>query len=363
MKSEYGLRVQFHSHDQDSNGENADSRRLPRDSPMSRRELIDTAYANGIDALFITNHNTLKGCREAADYAKSRYGDRMKVYPGEEVSALYGGGRKDTAHLIGLGMNEEVRRDMSIDETLDKLRSQAALVYGPHPFGCISSIGKKAKDCDIIEGFNPSNIDVYSDIAACELAKRNKKFVVAGGDSHTVSTVGKGVNIVYAENSLDSIIENVKKGRMEIVDATYNTFNEIREVVTYQFSEPGLFLADIRENRGPKSETGARLLINAYIKHPDNPIFNLMGGLLKHYLTKVSKKANIYDYNGDGMSLMKAPLKDKLMECVVGLDEKKFGHDRIDLDEYEGFLESGRSRVNKINSLNKRIRGTQLVRV
>lgn len=366
MEAQYGIKAQLHAHTSDSNGPNADSRRLLNDSPLPRNDLVDTAYRNGIQALFVTNHNTLDGYREMVDYARSKYDDRIKIYLGEEVSAEYAEGMKDTAHAGGLGMNEIVKRGMSVEETIDRLKDQAALVLAPHPFGCISSVGKRAMECDIIEGFNAGNLDIYSDIAACEFAKRNNKVLVAGGDAHIRSSVGRGTNIVYAENNLDSIIKNVKKGNLEVIDTTYNNLDELKQIVTFQFKDSKLFLDDIRNTRGPiKGPIVAgmvKMFISYYLRNTDNPLFDWMGSTLGHYTAKAQMKAHIYDYDGDGMILMKSPWGHRLKESLTGLDEKKFGKDIVDLSQYEGFLESSEARVRKINQINKELRG-QLIKV
>ena len=82
------------------------------DGTYSVQELMDYAYAKGLAAIALTDHDTVKGLKEADEYVKANYPD-MEFVPGIEFSTVNEG--KDV-HVVGLYMNYN---DQALLDTID----------------------------------------------------------------------------------------------------------------------------------------------------------------------------------------------------------------------------------------------------
>ncbi|HLC25013.1 MAG TPA: PHP domain-containing protein, partial [Nitrosopumilaceae archaeon] len=182
------LKAELHCHNQFSNFQ-LDLTEPPYDCGITITEQLEQASRLGLDVLFVTNHNTLDGYSALLEYQKHH--ERLKdihVYPAEEITADSG------THIIAYGISETIKLGQSVDEILDKIKSQGAVSCAPHPFGLSNGLREKASLCDLIEVFNSNNVDRYSNIRASHFAKINHMVEVAGSDSHVLSTLGRCTN-------------------------------------------------------------------------------------------------------------------------------------------------------------------------
>ena len=114
--------------------------------------LLATARAEGLGAIAITDHNEVSGALDARAKAEE-YG--VKVIVAEEVKTATQG------EVIGLFIEEKIRRGMSLEETIAEIKRQGGLVYVPHPFDRMHSVPDYehllavVEDVDAIEVFNP----------------------------------------------------------------------------------------------------------------------------------------------------------------------------------------------------------------
>ncbi len=82
------------------------------DGTYSVKELMDYAYAKGLAAIALTDHDTVSGLKEADEYVKDNYPD-MEFVPGIEFSTVNEG--KDV-HIVGLYMDYN---DQELLDTID----------------------------------------------------------------------------------------------------------------------------------------------------------------------------------------------------------------------------------------------------
>lgn len=82
------------------------------DGTFSVEELMDYAYAKGLAAIALTDHDTVKGLERADNYVKENYPD-MEFVPGIEFSTVNEG--KDV-HIVGLYVNY---KDQEFLDTID----------------------------------------------------------------------------------------------------------------------------------------------------------------------------------------------------------------------------------------------------
>lgn len=149
----------------------------------------------------ITDHNTFEG---AVIF-------EANCIRGEEIETTEG-------EIIGLFLTEEIRGGLTIEETVDKIREQGAIVYVPHPFDMVrgSAIKRLNFKIDILEVFNAANILSIFNKRAYDYAKRKNLLMGVGSDAHFLSNVGKA----YLEmepfdlESPKEFLKNLKNAKM-----------------------------------------------------------------------------------------------------------------------------------------------------
>jgi len=106
---------------------------------------------------------------------------KISFIPGQEV-------RTDRGDLIGLYTNETIPKGTPFAETADKIHEQGGLVYLPHMYdvtraGAVPKKGEESK-IDIVEIFNARCMSDMFNLRARLFAKKHKKLMAAGSDTH-----------------------------------------------------------------------------------------------------------------------------------------------------------------------------------
>ncbi len=157
-------------------------------------DVVRTAEEAGLDAIAITDHDTLSAIELARGLAR-----KLTVIPGIEVSSWKG------IHLQGLFVTEEIN-SRDVFEIINEIHLQGGLVALPHPFRHSTGLmygkdkhqlfsGEDLKEilrqidlvevinygCKAEENLDANNFfDTYPDIPQ-----------IAGSDAHEVSHIGK----------------------------------------------------------------------------------------------------------------------------------------------------------------------------
>jgi hypothetical protein len=149
--------------------------------------LLETAKVQGLGAIAVTDHNIVSGAHAAAELA-DEYG--VKVIIGEEVKS------KDQGEVIGLFINEQIPKGVTLQEAIADIKRQGGLVYVPHPFDRMHSVPDYKhllavlEDIDLIEVFNPRvAFSAFNDEAA-RFAAKYRIVAGAGSDSHVAQGLG-----------------------------------------------------------------------------------------------------------------------------------------------------------------------------
>ena len=252
---------------------------------------MDSALREKIDALFVTNHNTLQGYKEILEYQQDhqKY-HNIRIYPAEEITIENGG------HVLAYGIHETIRPGMTLEETLDQVKRQNAVSCAAHPFAVSNGIRGKANFCDLIESFNSNNVDIFSNILANRFAEHHKMYTIAGSDSHVSSTVGRCKNTIESENNIDSIIYNLFRGGSKVHGANYATKKELYEHAYYVLYNSSEALMNYVYEYHPRAYHMLKWALKSFTSKPDSKFWYTLG-LFGLYLTKrVSKKVNIGGY-------------------------------------------------------------------
>lgn len=179
------------------------------DSP---EKMVETAKKKGLKALAITDHDEVIGALKAKK-AEKKYG--VTVIVSEEITTGEG-------DLIAHGVTEKILPNQGFFETLDKIKEQGAVCVAPHPFAVYGQgVRSLALNCDLLEEFNSICLDRISNKRAKKFAIKHKKHTIVGSDAHYSEMIGYAVNEINCENSEDSILKALKKGKVKAHQKKY----------------------------------------------------------------------------------------------------------------------------------------------
>ncbi|XRH75092.1 MAG: PHP domain-containing protein [Candidatus Methanosuratincola verstraetei] len=178
------------------------------DSTLTPGQLLERLKTKGINAVAITDHDTMDGYRRVMD--TKGFADII-VVPGIEITT-------DLGDIIVLGVTEAiVSRDAF--EVVDRARASGGIIVAPHPFDWKrASLGEKSAmlGVDLIEGVN-GKCSRDENQQAKEFAKAIGAPVVGGSDAHDKGQVGAVVNVIECEKDLDSLLAALRRGAKSII--------------------------------------------------------------------------------------------------------------------------------------------------
>lgn len=153
------------------------------DSIFSPEKIVKTAYLRGLNAIAITDHNTIKGGVQA----KSMKQDKVMIIVGSEIKTDFG-------DIIGLFLNEEIK-SRNLEEVIYEIKTQDGIIVLPHLYRRRFLSKELLRNLDIIEGIN-GRCSEELNLKAQKTAKELKIPVVAGSDAHFSFELGKIWNVI-----------------------------------------------------------------------------------------------------------------------------------------------------------------------
>ena len=280
------VRAELHCHNSFSNFHVGDDE-PPFDSDVTILGQLERARALGLNAVFVTNHNTLSGYRTMVEYARDheRFRD-IRVYPAEEVTVQSG------AHVLAYGIRDEIPAGLPLGEVLDIIAGQGGVSSAPHPFSLLDALREDAARCDIIEVFNSNNVDMVSNARAVEFAAARSMTAVAGSDSHILSTMGRCVNAIHSQNTLDDVLHALRHGHAAIERSEYAMGSETMEHLRYKIRNSREYLEGYITEHYPNASWLLKLLLRAYSARPDSILWMAFYRLGVYLMTRISAKVN-----------------------------------------------------------------------
>ncbi|WP_299292183.1 PHP domain-containing protein [Nitrosopumilus sp.] len=281
------LKTELHCHNSFSNFHLGDHE-APYDSNVLIQEQLERSYSLGLDAIFVTNHNTLDGYHQLLEYKNDH--EKFKnidVFPGEEVTTDTG------AHVLVYGIHESIPAGISIDEVLDEVKKQGGVSSAPHPFSLLDALRNDAKKCDMVEIFNSNNVDILSNSRAKQYAVDNEMIQVSGSDSHVLSTLGRCVNVIDSERNLDDVLRAMKQGHVKITQTGYATQSETLDHLQYKINNSKEYFIDYIQKHYPNAKWLLNLLLQIYESNQNSRMWELSYKTAVYLMKRISYKINI----------------------------------------------------------------------
>ena len=170
-----------------------------RDGAIRPSDAIHIAKKRGLDGIAITDHNTIRGSKEA-----------LKLKP-RGLDIICGAEMKtDRGDVIGLFLNEEITATDHL-EVIEEIKRQGGVAIVPHPFDSIRGSAfwltdKDSKKMDAIEVLNARCVFKRSNAAANVYADTYHIPKVGGSDAHFGAEIGNaGTLAPEGENLIDAI--------------------------------------------------------------------------------------------------------------------------------------------------------------
>ena len=188
------------------------------DSILEPKRIVKTALSRGINAIAVTDHNTIKGALRARFYQNRE----LIVIIGSEIKTNFG-------DIIGLFLTEEiVSRDFFA--VVDEIKDQDGIIVLPHPYRKRETISRELlNNVDLIEILNARSSE-KENAEAKELAKRSGKIGVAGSDAHFSFEIGR-VQTIASEP-----IENGEDLRKALLYTDLEVFGVESPYIVHAFS-------------------------------------------------------------------------------------------------------------------------------
>ncbi|MEM4633931.1 MAG: PHP domain-containing protein [Candidatus Anstonellaceae archaeon] len=172
------------------------------DSLSKVEDILHASQKANLDAIAITDHNSIEGALEARDFAKES-GLRLQVIVGEEVST-------DKGDLLVYFLKKKIEPG-SLQEVLQEVKAQRAVCCAAHPYDRYregiplpSLLPKTLSQIDAIEVFNArASLPSFND-QALKFASMNSKPFLAGSDAHGISEIGAAKVVFEGISKLDA---------------------------------------------------------------------------------------------------------------------------------------------------------------
>jgi predicted metal-dependent phosphoesterase TrpH len=183
-----------------------------KDSRTSPDEVVRRALELGMDAIAVTDHNTVSGALEAE---RSARGKPLTVIPGQEVHCKEG-------EVIILNLRETLPNKMPASDIMRMARKRGGFTIVPHPFDLMrKGVGRSMEGLlshiDAVEVFNSRTIFNTFNNKAFAFADRHGLAMTVGSDSHFTGEMGRAFMLVDSANDPESILSAIRLGHTELV--------------------------------------------------------------------------------------------------------------------------------------------------
>jgi hypothetical protein len=174
-----------------------------RDSTITPKELVTFAKKRGLDAVAVTDHDTIKGALKMSMYRG------FLVIPGIEVTTKDG-------HVLGLDVHERIQSMLDVYATIQKIHEVGGIAIAAHPTALYRGKLRNhiTREFDAVEVINASSIPFsFSNRINRKLAEAFNLPQTGGSDAHYAPEIGMAHCEVEAGLEKEEIIAAIKMGK------------------------------------------------------------------------------------------------------------------------------------------------------
>jgi predicted metal-dependent phosphoesterase TrpH len=197
----------------------------------SPKEIIKVLQKKGLQGMAITDHNNVEGGLQAKKVAPKDF----VVIPGAEISTKKG-------HIIALDIKENIKKNLSVEETVEKIIDIGGVPTVAHLFRSMSGIKVNIlkeihQKIPAIEVFNSCS-DLRTNLKTMKIAKNFNLGGVGGSDSHIPEYVGYAYTLIDSTDyNTDSVLSEINKkkswGEGNVLPLDYRTQRMIKSIKQY----------------------------------------------------------------------------------------------------------------------------------
>jgi predicted metal-dependent phosphoesterase TrpH len=172
------------------------------DSTITPKELVTYAKQRGLDAVAITDHDTIEGALKLSGHKD------FLIIPGVEVSTQHG-------HVLGLNISNRIPSMLDVPTTIQEIHEAGGIAIAAHPTALYRGNLRRfvTGEFDAVEVINSSAIPFrYAVKQSMKIASRLGKPRLAGSDAHYGPEIGCAYTVVNAEPNVDDLVKAISKG-------------------------------------------------------------------------------------------------------------------------------------------------------
>jgi hypothetical protein len=175
------------------------------DATGSPEDLIKSLKKQGLQGMALTDHNTVKGCIKVQKTVSKDF----LLIPSVEVSTADG-------HLLALNVTEDIKRGLSVEETVECIINAGGEPIVPHLFRLLSGIKKEKlikiqSKISAIEIFNGCSVP-NTNLKSSKVARAFNLGGTGGSDSHDPLYAGYAYTVIDTTDlQIDTILSEIKK--------------------------------------------------------------------------------------------------------------------------------------------------------
>ena len=176
-----------------------------QDSTITLKELVFYAKKRGLNAVAVTDHNSLEGSFKIAKETD------FLIIPGMEVSSRDG-------HIVAINVQELIPRGLGADETVDRIHQSGGVAIACHPFALFKgSLGRNVlAKFDAVEVINARAFPFDRSVRKAEKIAADLKLPrVAGTDAHYGPQIGYAYTAIESEPNVEAISKAIIDGRSQ----------------------------------------------------------------------------------------------------------------------------------------------------
>ena len=198
-----------------------------KDGRTTMEELLEYAERMGIGCIAVTDHNEFRA------YELLKDNGRVRIILVEDFPFPEG-------HIIALGIDRLIPRDLSIQETIDRIHEAGGYAFAAHPYRWWSGLGEKntlAYPFDGIEARNGRSVP-SANRRSERLAKSVGKPMTAGSDAHTPRHIGEGyVEVPDDLKTWQEVVEYIMRNEAPVVSSDSRHAKETLKYGTKSITE------------------------------------------------------------------------------------------------------------------------------